>query len=197
MLRDRQVLELHARQRRRSIAGRRLEHRGFRGHGDAFRGAADLKHQRFDHDAVAAADLDALSRQRSEAVHRDLDGVGVRGDVRNDVLSFGVGDDGRGLGALRLADDDDRGARDHAALRVRDFAGDGAGGDLRRRGCRDSPCDAEGDREHSLVPTLPHRSSWRSCRSVRCRVSLTMRKSLTGARHGIRDRDGTVQPMNQ
>ena len=76
--------------------------------------------------------------QRLEAVHRDLDGVGVRRDVDEHEVAARVRDDVGQLRAARFADERDGRAGNDAALRVLDRAGDRAGRDLRGRGRRRS-----------------------------------------------------------
>ena len=92
---NRQVLDFGGRDAERALAALRLDQRRFRLDRDGLGRPADRQRQRADADAVAAADRDAGADDRREPGHRDLDGVGVRGDVRDDEVAGGIGDDRR------------------------------------------------------------------------------------------------------
>ncbi len=130
----RQVLDLRRGDRERPFAARRLDEGRLGGDVDRFFSAARFEGERLNGDAVAAAGPDARALHGAEAVHRDFHGVDVRGDVREDVVTGGIGNRRHRLRAARFADEHDSRAGDDPARAVFNVTENGPGRDL-SRGC--------------------------------------------------------------
>ena len=139
---ERQVRDRFGRDRERPLAAGRLHQRRFARDRDDFARAADLDGQRAERDARAGVDLDLVALQRPERRHLDLHRVGVGREVGKDEVAGGIGRRPASMMvAARFADQRDDRARNHAALRVLDGAGDGAGDALGKREVRGAEQD--------------------------------------------------------
>src|SRR4029079_5217073 len=82
-----------------------------------------------------------------EALHVDLQRVGVGRDVGENEIAVGSGEGGRQLGAARFARQGHGGAWHHASLRVLESTGQRSGGELRGGRNREQTCSDDEQRD--------------------------------------------------
>ena len=165
---NRQVFDRLRRDRERPLAALRLNERRFGRHQHRLGQAADFDRERAQTHAVAGADADAAAPEGLEALHDDLQRVGVRRHVGEHEIAVGVGDRIRETGSAPFADQRDRRAGDDAGVRVLDRAGDRARRQLPRGGRREREHGQRhrGDDRESVFlrhSYLPVRTRRRTC----------------------------------